>query len=237
MKTALAKYNTVAQAANAVIAGDPRTRPGRESMKRQAQTELPVAEKALGAAFRKVGFPVFLNGTETKTFADIAADLAECVTVDFAQATAEVQNAVNASMGVRHREFSPAIFSVMVREIRQVAASLGLTSIPDIAYDGVEYVATPAALAGHVNKYILKYLGADFLAAIIEKQALEHVKKLTGDAPVIPVLISNFDVDLQDAVGAKLFQGKFLAVDTTEALTEKTVTDVFKHIRTIRKQA
>jgi hypothetical protein len=206
-------------------------------MRSQAKAELPALEKELLSTFRKVGFPVFLSGPGIEAFVKAAAELAETIYVDFAAATAHINDAVVATLGHRHREFSPAVFATMIREVRQAASTLGLTSIADIKYDGPEWLPDAAACAARVNKYLVTYLGPEFLAGIIELKALEQVKKLTCEAPVIPVLISGVTPDLQDRVGPKLFQGKFLAADTDEKTDEKTVTDIFKQIRKAMKQA
>jgi len=237
MKKLVQKYEEIQSRASIEVSGDYRTRPGREMMRNQAKAELPAVEKELLAAFRKAGFPVFLNGPGADAFVKAAADMAETAYVDFTAATAHINDAVVATLGHRHREFSPAVFATMVREVRQAASTLGLTSIADIKYDGPEWLPDAAACAARVNKYLVTYLGPEFLAGIIELKALEQVKNMECEAPVIPVLISGLSPVLQDTVGPKLFQGKFVVADTDEKTDEKTVTDVFKQIRKAMKQA
>ena len=236
MKTLVQKYEEVKRIATTEVSGDYRTRPGREMMRGQARAELPALEKQLLAAFRKVGFPVFLNGPGIDTFVKVAGELAEVAYVDFSAATAHINDAVVATLGHRHREFSPAVFATMIREIKQAATQMGLTSIADIKYDGPEWLPDAAACAARVNKYITTYLGPEFLAGIIETKAIEQAKNLTCEAPVVPVLVSGLPPALQDQVGPKLCQGKFVVADVDEKTDEKTVTDVFKQVRKAMKQ-
>jgi hypothetical protein len=237
MKELLAQYNAAKKIASEEIGGDYRTRPGREMLRNQARSQLPELEKKLNTAFQKVGFPVFLDGPGVESFFKLASDVTDTVLVDFNQATHEIQSGVDAAMGHRFREFSPASFAVMLREIRQAASTLGLTSIPNINYDGVECLATKKEVAECVNRYIIKYLGAGFLAEILTKEALQQLLVKGCSNPVVPVLLTNVPVAVRDDVTPKLFQGKVLEVEAKTDVTEKDVVAAFKKIQTIRKAA
>lgn len=235
MTEALEKYRETRNLADTEVFGDPRTRPGHEMRRRQAQQELPMLTKEVAAQFKKVGFPVFVSGSNVDDFVRVATEINECVNVSFSRAIAPIVDAVEAALGQRNREFSPSAFSSMVREIRQVGAALGLTSIPALNYDGSVYLTGREETGQLVNSYIVKYLGVEFLAGMIEQAALEEAKNLKGDTPVIPVVVSGLSEDLYDSVGKGMFQGKFVTAEASADVSQEAVTKVFKTIRNTRK--
>jgi hypothetical protein len=235
MKKLVQKYEEISARATMTVAGDTRTRPGREMMRNQARAELPAIEKELMVAFRKAGFPVFVTGPGTAEFVNAARELAEVAFVDLSAATGEIHNAVISTIG-HHRDFSPAVFAVMIREVKAIASLVGLTSIPDIKYDGPQFLPDSASCIALVNKYLVTYLGPEFLAGVVELAALKQVKDMECEAPVIPVLVTGLTQEVQDQIAPKLFQGKFVAATADATADEKTVTDVFKQVRKMMKQ-
>lgn len=235
LTTALEKYRETRNLADTEVFGDPRTRPGHEMRRRQAQQELPMLTKEVQTEFKKVGFPVFVDGSNVDGFVRVATEINECVNVSFSKAIAPVVDAVEAALGQRNREFSPSAFASMVREIRQLGASMGLTSIPALNYDGPIYLKGRGEVAREVNSYITKYLGVGFLAGMIEQAALEEAKNLKAESPVIPVIISGLSEDLYDSVGKDIFQGKFVTAEANAEVSQEAVTKVFKTIRNTRK--
>lgn len=235
LTTALEKYRETRNLADTEVFGDPRTRPGHEMRRRQAQQELPMLTKEVQTEFKKVGFPVFVEGSKIDAFVAVATEINECVNVSFSAAVAPVVDAVEAALGQRNREFSPSAFASMFREIRQLGASMGLTSIPALNYDGPVYLAARSDVSQLVVSYINKYLGAGFLAGMIEQAALEEAKSLKAESPVIPVIISGVPTDLYDTVGRDMFQGKFVTAEASAEVSQEAVTKVFKTIRNTRK--
>lgn len=231
MKEILEKIKNTREVANTEVRGDPKTRSGREMMRRQAQEELPVLLKEASDEFSKVGYPVLLSGDGVSQFIAAAHELHEVVLVDFHKATSVVRDAVSQTVTGRNKEFSPSAFASMLREIRNLGVDLGLTSIPDMSYDGPEQVSTPAEVDSVVDKYLIKYLGADFIAGILENSALGEVIVSSGEEAVVPVLISNLNPSMHRAVGAHLFGGKYIAAPTTEKTNTDEVVAVFKQIK------
>ena len=236
-KEALDKYRQTRNLADTEVRGiDPRTYPGHEMQRRQAQYELPNTTQNVFSEFKKTGFPVFVDGTNVSKFVSEASKLTEVVHVDFSKVMEPVMGPVRASMG-RNVEFSPSAFSIMVREVRQMGAALGLTSIPSLQYEGPEYVGEPGALDATVERYLTNNLGPEFLGGLVEKAALDSLleSNVVGDNPVVPVLVSKVPPALQEKLGPKLFSGKFVTAEASDVSPE-AVTEVFKNIRNLRKQ-
>lgn len=232
LETALKNLKSTKAAAEDVVAGDFRTRPGREAARRQAQAGLPEAEKTFAAALRTSAFPIFLSGVGVPDFIALAGADDEVVAVDFRKATANVRDGVRAMLG-KNREFSPHVFATLVRECRQVGASLGLTSIPSPQYDGAQYLETEEDMQALVDTYLLKYMGPEFLALVIEREAVRAVLATDNAcaAPIIPVLITGVPVETQIAVTPRLFGGKSSSFNVGPTVTVEDVNTAFAGVR------
>jgi len=215
--------------------GPARTQSCREMLRRDAQRKLPEARKAYAEQFRKVGFSVFVSGPGVEAFRALAAAETDVVNGDYRQATAEPKDMVRASISPQTREFTPHHFTVMVRGCRQLAVELGLESIPQPEFDEIKVVPTDADVDAEVDRYLLKYLGADFLAAVIEKQVLTAAEDLDTDNPVVPVLISGVPESIIEAVGPRILCRKYLSVEVPAEVTSEFVTGVFKKVRSTLK--
>jgi hypothetical protein len=220
------------------VAGDPRTRPGREMNRRQAQQDLPKVRAELAAALAKVAFPLFLSGAGAARFIGLAGKETDILSVSFEQATGDVRAVARGSIS-RSREFTPHVLANMTREIRQVGAGLGLDSVPALEYDGAEYLADGAAVDAMVDRYLVKYTGTEFVAALIARAALDQLTERAAsgvkfNGPVIPVIVTGLSVP--DTVGPKLFSGKFLSAAVGDEVDQKTVLKFFKDIKAALKQ-
>lgn len=235
MKDLLKKYKDTKKIAETEVAGDLKTRPGREGMRRQAKVDLVGIEKEVATAFKKAGFPVFVEGPNFDGFVTIAKQMAETIPVDFGRALEPLRKAVEATLSGKNREFSPSSFAAMVREFRDLGAGLGMTSIPAASYEGPEYLSDEAATARLVDRYLSKYMGSDMVAAIIERQALNGLLDIQDAGPVVPVLIRGIRSDLQESVSRHLFQGKFVTAEASSDIDEDAVTKTFKAVRAARK--
>ena len=161
----------------------------------------------------------------------------EIITVDFRKATANIRDAVRNMLG-KNREFSPHVFAALIRECRQIGAALGLTSIPSPSYDGPVYLPTDEDTHALVDTYLLKYMGPEFLAMVIEKEAVTAILETDTScaAPIIPVLITGVPVDAQVVVTPRLFGGKSSSFEVgTEAVTEEDVRQAFDGVRAALK--
>lgn len=234
MKQALEKVQQTRKLAETEVAGDFRTRPGREMLRNQAKHELPAARLEFHNVFRKVGFPIFVNGPGASLFTDLALEQAEGLTVDFRKATKEIRDAVKGSIG-NHREFTLSAFTAMLREVRQLAVTMGLDSIPNPTFEGNEIAKTEDDVDAVVDRYLLKYFGAEFLATALNQAAFRLAEDLTGDNPVVPVVILGVPVEMVDKLGPRVMQGKFTSVTAQADVDEKAITKTFKEIKTILK--
>jgi hypothetical protein len=237
MKNAMKRFQELNEAANNTVAGDMRTRPGREMLRSQARAALPEAEAALVAAFKKVGFPVFVTGpaASVKTFVGEAGELSDVVVVDYKTTTRPIAFSVMSAMGPRRREFTPSVFAVMIQGIRETAQRIGLSSIPDLPFLGNTYFANDKDVHEMVENYVASVLGADFIAGLLEFDALAQVKALGADGPVIPVLVLGVPLQAQAAVGRALFQGKFVATALGDTVTQDDAVKAFTEIKNAKK--
>lgn len=231
LKETLEKLKATRVAADASIAGDFRTRPGREMAKKQAQAALPELLRAFAREFHKVGFPVFISGPGAEKFIKIASEQAEVTSVDYRKATEAIRVATKASIG-KNREFGPHNFTVMLREIRQLGADLGLTSIPAPSFENTVVVTTDAEVDDVVDNYLHKHLGADMLALAIESTATRNAEFLQLDgAGVVPVFVVGVPEKMTNSVGQHLFSGKHVTVTAPEDVGTATVLKTFKEVK------
>jgi hypothetical protein len=238
MKELVRQYRKTKELAEKELYGDPRTMSGREMAQRQARAELPELYNKVTTAFKKVGFTVFVDGPATETFIKNAKELADVIVVDYNKATETVKSNVVSAMGHRNQEFSPSAFSIMMREVRELGSKINLTSIPNVEYDGPEFVGSPEAIGALVDRYFMKYLGADFVANVIEYEAAQQAITLDSDNVVIPVLVLNVTQDLREGATRFLFGGRSINVSTTSEkdTTPEFVTNVFKAVKKARSK-
>lgn len=228
MKEVLKKLNETRAAALNEAIPDLRARAGHEMRRRQAQAELPTVKAEFDKAFRKVGFPVYLSGAGTAAFIKQAGEEAEVVVVD--NLLTDLRFAVKSTIGPS-REFAVGAYTALIRELRQVGASLGLDSAPQPEFQGVEYVADGPAVDAIIDRY-LDGVGVDFLSAIIEMEAAKKAEALTGDQPVVPVIIVGVNPGTATNLGSKVFDRQPLTVQVTvDEVTPEFVTDAFQAIK------
>jgi hypothetical protein len=235
LKQALEDLKSTRTTADTETYGPPRTQSCREMLRREAQRRLPEVRKAYMTEFRKIGFPVFLQGPGIKAFTELAKEETEILATDYQAATSETKTMVRGSISPKTREFTPHHFTVMVRGCRQLAVDLGMDSIPQPDFDQIEVVQTDADVDAVVDRYLLKYFGGDFLAAVIEKQVLTVAEELVTDAAVVPVLISGVPESIIEAVGPRILCRKYLSVEVPQEVTSDFVTGVFKKVRSAMK--
>lgn len=235
LKEVLKALKETKAAAELEVAGDPRTRPGREAQRRQAQAKLPQVEGDFRKEFRKAGFPVFLQGPGVGEFIELAKEETEVVAVDYRKAISALRQSVAVTIG-RSQEFGVSGFSALVRECKELASKSGLTSMANPVYQGGVHIGSDEALDHVINTYLVRQLGTDFLIPILETEATKSALDLDCDNPVIPVLLTNVPANVQEAVVGKLFNGKMVEDIIDENPTKEQVVAVFKNIQTTLKQ-
>jgi hypothetical protein len=235
MKEALKKLKETKAAAENEFIPNPKTRTGHEMARRQARESLPTVKAEFNAAFRKVGFPVFVEGRGTTAFIKMASQEAEIVVVD--KILSDLRKAVKASIGPS-REFAVSAYTALIRELRQVGATLGLTTVASPDFRGVVYVANDAATDAEIDNYLLTSVGPEFLASIIESEAANLAETLTGDQPVVPVIITGMNTKTVSSLGSKVFNRPSLHIDVPkpEHATLEFVTEQFQQINALKSQ-
>ena len=239
LKEMMTALKTARTTASTEVHGDPRTRPGREMMRRAAQDEVPVLEKKLATELKKVGFIVFVDGDNADAFIRAASEETECARVDWDAAFSGIYSAVIQALSNNNREFSPSAFSAMVREAKVLAVDTGLTSIPSPTYDGPTYFKDVDSIKATVNGYLVNQFGSEFVAAVIERQALNEIQKkgLECANPVIPVMVRGAPADTRKKVTQYVFQGKSVTAEPAEDFDQSYVLKVFKEIKKELKES
>lgn len=234
-KETLEKLRTARTTADTPVAGDFRTRPGREAARKQAAAQVPTLEQEFARQFKQIGFPVFVSGPGTEKFIKLAEDQAEIATVDFRKSTAAIREATRLSIG-RNREFGPHNFAVLLREVRQLSADLGLTSIPAPGFEDTKVVTTDEDVEKVVDYYLNKYFATEVLGLAVEKAAVRSAETLSGDnAKAIPVVITGVPAAMVDTIASRIFNGKHVTVEAPESTDANTVLKAFKEIKHLLK--
>lgn len=230
IKKLLAEIKATRKIANEEVAGDPRTRPGREMLRKEAQRRLETQLSDFSAAFKKAGFVMFVSGPGKEKFAKLAAEEAETVTVDYRRATAEIRDMVKASIG-NNREFGTAQYLVLLREVRALGAALGFSSIPNVNFEDVVAVPRDEDVDVVIDRYLNKQLGSEFITAAIEQQALKQALDLSGESSVIPVVVLGVPEETAELISPRVFSGRSIAVNAAEDVATNAVLAAFKTIK------
>lgn len=217
--------------------GEPRFKPGHDMRRNEALRALPELQKQIRESFGKLAFSVFATGKG-------AADLANAIEIQTPAISVDVSKGfydtllpvLKASIGPS-RQFGPSQFSILVRELRQLAAQNDIEGLPSVPFSEVIYVADDAALKAVVDTYVNKMGGALLLGAYITNEASKLAESLEKAPAVVPVVITGLSEDQADQLGTKLFQKKFVVVDCPEEVDEAFAVEVLKNIKkTLKKK-
>jgi hypothetical protein len=236
LDTNLAAYRTAKQASEIAVAGDPRTRPGREMVRNKALQELPALKESVVNSLTKVGTAFFLQGSEVSLseFITKAGDLAPSVVVDLGKVLASAYQMTTLALG-NSTSFGPSAFTVMLRELRQAASRVGMKSMPDISFDGLESIQ-PDQVEGLVNRYVAKYLGTEFLVAAVHYLASEYLTSTqeTYPDPVVPVFVLGATDRYRELLSG-LYEGKMVVLNVPAAFDEAFVVTALQEAKELKE--
>lgn len=234
-KDTLEQLRAARTMADTPVAGDFRTRPGREAARKAAAATIPNLEREFARQFKQIGFPVFVTGPGTEKFIKLAQEQAEIATVDYRKSTGAIREATRLSIG-RNREFGAHNFAVLLREVRQLAADIGLTSIAAPVFEETRVVNTDEDVEKTVDYYLNKYFATEVLGLAVERAAVRSAETLSGDnAKAVPVIITGVPADMVDTVASRIFNGRHVAVEASESTDSNTVLKAFKEIKHLLK--
>lgn len=237
LKQALNEYKTTLKASRIdPIDGDPRTYPGRSMQRNQAKTELPSKVKALQEALRPVSYLVFIeNPKQLKDLVALASEQTETIGVNFSDVLKETVDRVEGTI-TRSREFTVNSFFALEDSLHGLQFELGLIPKP-ITMGDVTVLQNREEVAGHVEKYVLKYLGEDFAAAAITRQVIQDAVNLTGEASALPIFVAGLGKEFSDRIGQKVFGGKYVLFEPSEVVDSKEIIKLFTQIKkTLKNQ-
>jgi hypothetical protein len=238
MKKALEKLEDARKSALGAIVKDPRSRAGLEMKRRHAEMELPKLKEEFDVAFGKVAFPILVKGTKAMEFFNLVQTETECVYIT--DPLQNIKRLVALSMGPS-KTFNVNAYSILARELRQIAKEANMVVVPAIP-DFIREVYSPAAdlISDVVNTYVSK-IGPSFMKVLIERDASAKAEGLTGTQPVVPVLISVdwMSQEFFETVVPLLFNcnGKFVEVDTdVNVPSNELVISTLKNIKKSLKE-
>lgn len=224
--------------ANAVINRDlssiePRFRPGHEAAKREAATTVEKLAKSLSEEISGISVPVYINGTNARNLAEAMGELTPSAIVDLNVIYKPIIESVAATIG-RSREFGPTQFSVMVKQLRDLATENGLPSMGNLKFGEPVIVTSPEFLEKTVLQYVASSVGSDLAVNYIRKQAAEQAVKVVSEKiPVFPVFVLNSNVDHHESLTKKLFKRNVeVVLDAPAEITEKVA---LNSLNTVKK--
>jgi len=230
LQTALATYLETKTLAETPVTGDPRTAPGREGQRRQAEGRLDQLLAGLREELKKAASCVFLSGPGQQQFVDQAAKLGPVVVVKGDGVARELANQVLPSIG-SSQTFGLHQHTIMVQGLRQIGVGLSVGSLPTPEYRDSEVVPDFESLVDVVEKYLTQSSGNTFKKLAIEHEALQSVIANGVVTKIVPVFILGSSKEEAASIGPGLFAGNFVVVDTKEEVTEddvKTALQPFK---------
>jgi hypothetical protein len=230
-----AELESVRTAIDAPPPTDFRTKGGHDLKKAEAKLALPGVTKKFLNAFKQVGFTVTAVGEGAEKYANAVSKVTDSVSVDFGKVFGTVHEMVRATMG-HGQEFGPNQYSVLSRELRQVAVDNGIQSIPLPQFKGNTYVGTDReALAKVVNEYIEAATGTEISGPAVESTAAQLAEKLRTENPVVPVVVFNITREAAEKVGPRTFQKKYLLVEVPSDFDDEFVINSLKEVKKLVK--
>lgn len=229
LEAALNAYNEAKSQADLVLADVPaRVRPGRESQKRDAQAKLPDLKATYREALQRASLGFVVLGPGADAFATIASQEAADVLVADAKVLYErIASRVEPTLGTG-REFGVSQFSIVIQELRDIAAEIGVASMPAPRWLEGATVKTLNEVVDHVRKMVEVSIGPDLLTFYLQRIITDAGLTAGSDRTTVPVVVKGFSSpEMANAVGLKLFpEGRQVFVNTTEEVTQNHVIEV-----------
>lgn len=208
---------------------DWRMKAGFDMQRNQAKQNIKPATKAAVAEVKKLGMAVFLMGDEAQGLVEYLKEQTEVAEVSLETLFAPVYDMVEASIG-KSREFGSVQFNILERELRQMALANDIVSLPNVSFEGNEYVKDKAATVALAKKYTQKICGAELTAIAVENSVFKQAYSMDLSAPVLPVIITGASQTEATELAPKVFRGNQLAVNVSAANKEVAI-EVLKTIK------
>jgi hypothetical protein len=185
---------------------DMRFRPGHELAAKQAERELPGLYKALAEDVSSVAVPVYVHGEKAAVLAKEMGLQTPSAAVDLHALYGPLTEKVRQSIG-RANEFGVNQFSLVIRELRQLAIENKLAELSVPKFREPETFSGPEELAKLVLRYAQEAVGDELVVNYIRTQTAEQVAKVVDEkVPVFPVFILNSAPSQRETLTKKLFK-------------------------------
>lgn len=205
-------------------------RPGRESQKRQAASDLEHVRNQYASDLRKALFGLLVTGPGTDAFLKIAEEEAEVVVVDGAAIYKRIADRVAPAMS-SNREFGVSHYSAVIQELRTIGGELNVTSMPAPVWSEPANVADAEGLLKHVRGMVNSGVGLDLPALYISRQIIDAAIAAGSNRPTVVVVVTGLE-DVAEAMAPKLFhEGRSIQVTTTSEVNKEFVLDTFNKVK------
>lgn len=213
---------------------DPRTRPGHEMARNQAEAKLPELRKAYIDAFGQSVFVLLPTGKNAKTFGELAAQEGNAIVVDGSDFYKTLAARCQQTMGTSQM-FGITQFITLRLHLSNWCRDNNV-KMDDLSFTNDTVTNSSDEVLSKVRELVEKTNGQRLLKTYIEGQVVEQALNQEVDSKVVPVVILNTSQDEQASLIGTLFRGKGLTVDTeNQEVKEEFVNKTFKQVQKILK--
>ena len=214
---------------------DPRTRPGREWAKREAQEHLVKLKVKYWAHISKGLCAIFVHADRIRSDEFVAVSTkaapveALYVAADklYRQLAQEVESRMRTD-----RMFEPSQFALLMQATMILCADLGLADAPALKFRDGALLKTHEDVVDHVRKLIREACGdqlnAHFMRELVEKAAWQ----IRYSDDVVPVIVTGSSDHESEDLGRLLFNNRTVVANLgDEAVTGAKILSAFKALK------
>lgn len=203
-------------------------RAGMAMRKGDAIAALPGWRSRYAQQLQVNAFGVLLSGPGTDTFTQIAKEEGDVLAIDTDRLEKRLAARVWPSMG-EGGQFGVTQFTVLINELREVAAELELDSMDAPKWSEPAYFKTESELASYLGDLVESSVGTNFVATYVLRQIRDAGLEAKMDQNAVPVLVVGRH---STSLAPKLFlEGRTLSVVTDKNTNKDTVIDTFNKIK------
>lgn len=209
-----------------------KVRPGRESQKRDAQALTNRLKLNYRDAIRKAALGFFVSGPGSEAFTKQTLEEAQDTLVLNGAALYErIADRIEPSLGVA-REFGVGQFSVVVNELRDVIAEIGVVSLPAPKWREGYTVQNRQELIDHVRGMIESAAGVELQVYYLERQLCDAGLQAKTSRATVPVIVTGVVAEKAADVGHKLFgEARTIVVTTNADQTKEQTLSTLTHAK------